>query len=190
MRMIDIEKLSDIEKKDFFNDFSMVEDYVKLSMSEKRFEHSKSVAETARMLAVSAKVDSDKAYLAGLLHDICKEMPKEDQFAILKEYDPDKMNYPVGAIHGYTAKYFLKNLYSDIDEEVLDAIYNHTICEHKTKLNMIIYIADKREPLRQIEDGLLEYAFIDLESAYRALVDDVEKYLKDKGNENCIRSCI
>ena len=55
-------------------DFEKYENLIKERLSEHRFIHSMNVAKRARELALLNGVDPDKAYLAGILHDITKEM--------------------------------------------------------------------------------------------------------------------
>ena len=45
---------------------------LKSRMNEHRFEHSLNVAERAVFLAEKNGADPEKAYFAGLIHDICK----------------------------------------------------------------------------------------------------------------------
>ena len=68
-------------------------------------------------------------------------------------------------------------------------LFKSTICESRDKLSIILYIADKREPLRNINDGILDIAYIDLFKAYRLLRWDVKKYLEEN-NERFIETCI
>ena len=53
--------------------------FLKNRLSQKRYTHSLNVAEECRRLAVKYGEDPDKAYYAGLLHDICKEIPADEQ---------------------------------------------------------------------------------------------------------------
>ena len=48
-------------------------------LSKKRFVHSMNVADESYRLSFIYGENPDKAYLAGLLHDICKELPPEEQ---------------------------------------------------------------------------------------------------------------
>ena len=48
---------------------------LKKKLSKNRYIHSVNVANQAKELAEKYDEDCEKAYLAGLLHDICKEMP-------------------------------------------------------------------------------------------------------------------
>ena len=53
--------------------------FLKKRLSKKRFIHSLNVADEAYKLAGMYGEDPDKAYLAGLLHDVCKESPTAEQ---------------------------------------------------------------------------------------------------------------
>ncbi len=48
--------------------------YLKENLSQKRYQHSLNVAAECRKLAEKYGEDPDKAYFAGLLHDVCKEL--------------------------------------------------------------------------------------------------------------------
>ena len=54
-------------------------------MSEYRFLHSCAVAEQARHLAEIWGADPEKAFIAGMVHDICKDMPKEEQLKYITD---------------------------------------------------------------------------------------------------------
>ena len=159
---------------------------VEAMMSKKRFEHSLSVAKTCKMLAKYHHVDQRKAYLAGLLHDVTKELPEEFHDSYLRYYDKDKLSYPLPIKHSFSASYYLKDKLGLSDSDVLQAIYNHTICSSNDRLCRIIYIADKREPLRGIDDGIMEIAKKDLHGAYEKLQQDVKAYLQKRGTDGHI----
>ncbi len=181
---IDNFRLLNSKQRSFIlNDDQLLSDLVRTNMSEKRFRHSLGVAKLAMELAIKHHVNIHQAYLAGLLHDISKEFPEQWQDEYLKYYDKDKLNAPEGVKHSYTAKYYLKEKLGFNDKDVLNAIYNHTICESNAKLAKIIYIADKREEGRHIDDDIVEMAFIDLDKAFHKLEENVADYLKE-GNIN------
>ena len=68
--------------------------YLKEILSQKRYQHSLNVAAECRKLAVKYGEDPDKAYYAGLLHDICKEMPAEEQKALVLESGSTRPSRP------------------------------------------------------------------------------------------------
>lgn len=178
-------------RKKYINDIEILKSMIKSNVSEHRYLHSLSVADTCKALAKTNNVDEDKAYLAGLLHDCCKF--SDDKLYILEEYlkyyDPKKLNGITGAYHSWVGKYYLKEKLNFHDKDIINAIYNHTICDSNDKLSIILYIADKREPLRNIDDGILELAHTDLMKAYRLLKYDVKKYLEEN-NERFVETSV
>lgn len=61
-------------------------DIIKPMLTQKRFEHSLNVSEEAVKLAKKYGADTEKAELAGLLHDILKDTPPEKQLKILADF--------------------------------------------------------------------------------------------------------
>ncbi|MBR2801982.1 MAG: bis(5'-nucleosyl)-tetraphosphatase (symmetrical) YqeK [Erysipelotrichaceae bacterium] len=157
-----------------------VQGMLKEVVKEKRYRHSLSVAETAEMLAKKHHVDPQKAYLAGLLHDMAKSFSEEENDAWLRCYDPEQLSAPAGIKHGYVACYYLQHVCLFRDADILEAIYHHSDGDCRSKLAQILYIADKREPLRGLEDGILQYAEKDLYGACRKLKGKVAEYLGEK----------
>ena len=176
--------LSTEEREELIKDYDALKIMIRKNLSERRYLHSLSTADTCRELARCHGVDEEKAYLCGLLHDCCKYDDKDDPKVLmesyLKKYDPEKLNGLYPAYHSWVAPYYLKEKLGFADEEVLNAIYNHTICTSTDKLSLILFIADKREPRRGIEDGILELAKQDLEKAYEVLNENIKEYLESR----------
>ena len=59
---------------------------VKKHLSEKRFYHSQCVAKSAAELARRYGADVERARLAGILHDIMKDTPPQEQLKIIEKY--------------------------------------------------------------------------------------------------------
>lgn len=177
-------------RKMILNDEELIKIMLKKNLSDRRYNHSLSVAKLARELAIIHHVNPEKAYIAGLLHDCTKNFDDDFHDNYLKYYDPDKLNMPKGIKHSYTAKYYLKEMLNYHDKDVLNAIYNHTICNSRDKLSIILYISDKREPLRNIDDDILDIAYKDLYQAYTKLKWDVERYILENKNERFIENSI
>lgn len=95
---------------------------IKKQLSSKRYEHSVRVAETAVKLARLHGCDEEKAEIAGLLHDYCKEYPKEEQVRIAVEQhllsSREDLLMPQ-VLHGPVASYILKQEGLVDDESVL-----------------------------------------------------------------------
>ncbi|MBR4461846.1 MAG: bis(5'-nucleosyl)-tetraphosphatase (symmetrical) YqeK [Erysipelotrichaceae bacterium] len=177
------------ERKQVINDPKLLSVMVQKNLNEHRFMHSVSVAECAAKLALRYHLDPKKAYIAGLLHDCTKGFPENFHDRYFRYYDPEKISYPSGVKHSFSAKYYLKEKLNFHDKDILNAIYNHTICSSRDKLSLILFICDKREPLREIDDDIIELAFTDLYLAYDLLDHDVERYLNER-NERFVKSGI
>ena len=180
-------------RKKILNDPELLKPLIAKNMKASRYKHSLSVAQVCKDLAKKHHVDPDKAYMAGLLHDVCK-FPNDEESKELEEYlryyDPDKLNGAKGIYHSWVAPYYLREKTNFHDRDILNAIYNHTICNSRDKLSMILYIADKREPLRGIDDDILKIAEKDLKKAFEMLNKDVERYIKEVKNERFVENSI
>ena len=159
----DFYKLTSKQRKYILNDFEVLEDLVKTNLSEYRYIHTLGVAKLAKELACYHNIDPNKAYMAGLFHDLTKELSNEQQDEYLRYYDPDKLNYPEKVKHSFTCKYYLRD----------------TICNSNDKLSLILHVADKREENRHIDDEVVEIAKYDLKKAIRTLK---EKWEEAKNN--------
>ncbi len=127
----------------------MYEKYVTLiqeRLSDYRFHHSMCVADKARELALHHGLDGDKAYLAGILHDITKEMPNEEQIALIERYDHplsyvERGNHRV--FHQMSGAVYVRHILGIEDEEIIGGIRYHTTGrENMTLFEIIIYLAD------------------------------------------------
>ena len=68
-------------------DYAKFIEILKSRLTDKRFYHSLCVADEAKRLAIKYKADPEKAYLAGLLHDVTKNTEKNEQLLLMKEFD-------------------------------------------------------------------------------------------------------
>lgn len=123
----------------------------------KRFNHSLSVARKAFYLAnkhYNDEVLSEKAFLAGLIHDYCKYVKENEYNKVIKDnnlniiYDERVRS----VYHGMLAPYFVRIELNINDEEILKAIEWHvTGRENMSPLEKIIYVSDYVEDLREGE---------------------------------------
>lgn len=161
-----------------------LETWVQSSMSEKRFKHSKSVADLSMQLAICHQVDPDLAYRSGLLHDLCKEWPLEKLVAYMQCYDPDLLDQPMALYHGYVVRHYLSRIFSHIDKALLVAVSHHVTGTTCSKLAMIVYLADKLDPSRGYDSSeQIASAKVNLMAAYRQAQIEQASYIK-KENQN------
>ncbi len=148
-----------------------MKEQLKKVLDEKRYKHSIGVAEEAKRLAALYGADTDKAYLAGLLHDCAKGYSISEQVELCKKngvkLDSETLNCPA-AIHGFLGAELAKTEYGIDDADVLNSIKYHTVGNAKmTLLEKIVYIADMTEKSRDFDgaDELREAVNRDLDEA-------------------------
>ncbi|MBQ3133716.1 MAG: nicotinate (nicotinamide) nucleotide adenylyltransferase [Clostridia bacterium] len=115
-------------------------------LSPYRFEHSLAVAEEAKRLALLWGADPQKAYTAGLLHDILKDASREEQQQIARTFDVTFDAVEQGAPklwHARLAPVFLENILGVTDPEILGAVRYHTTAKAgMSLLETLIFLAD------------------------------------------------
>lgn len=130
--------------------------FLKKRLSEKRFVHSMNVADESVRLAILNGVDPDRAYFAGLMHDCCKEIPKEEQLSLAL-----KCKFPISDVelsapkthHGIAGAVYLEEHFGISDDEILSAVRYHTVAKgNMTLLEKIVYMADLISSERSFDD--------------------------------------
>ncbi len=128
---------------------------LKERLSEKRYRHSLSVQEEAVRLAKRYGADREKASLAGLLHDVMKDVPRDEQLKYCRDNDIMLTLFEEKEpklLHAVTGAHYLRNALGIGDQEVLLAVRYHTTGRAgMSLLEKIIYLADFVEPLRSFE---------------------------------------
>lgn len=131
-------------------------DYLRSNLSKKRYNHSVNVANAAVKLAERYNEDRDKAYIAGLLHDIAKEMPVIEQLDLVTHSDLNVSPVEMQAIplfHAIAGAELIQKLFDINDSAIIYAIRYHTVaCKDMSKLSQIIYLADLISEDRDYKD--------------------------------------
>ena len=130
---------------------------LKSRMNEHRFAHSLNVAERAVFLAEKYGADQKKAEFAGLVHDICKGIPNEEQLSIIKnagiELDEDTLKSPA-LWHSIAGAVYCEHELGVTDKDVLNAVRYHTSGRGKMSiLEKVIYMADLTSAERNYPDA-------------------------------------
>ncbi|MBQ2941790.1 MAG: nicotinate-nucleotide adenylyltransferase [Clostridia bacterium] len=182
--------LSYIKEKGLYKEsLSEIIKKLKGTLKESRFRHTLGVADTAVALAKHYGADTDKAYLAGLLHDSAKNFTDDELFALCDKYniplsEDDRKAPPI--IHSYVGAAIAEVEYGIEDKEILDAIYYHTTgSEDMSLLSKIIFVSDMTEPGRKDFPGLSEIRrlmYEDIDKALVASMDATISYAKMKGS--------
>ena len=118
----------------------------KRNLSGKRYRHTVNVAKLAKKLAKQYGADEEKAEIAALLHDICKEKPKSELLQMLRDnaiMTQNAAEKPQGVWHAAAGMVYAEQELGIEDREILDAIRFHTSGRPgMTLLDKIIYMAD------------------------------------------------
>ena len=123
-----------------------ITDLIKERLSKKRYHHSLNVADSAKELAKRWGEDTKRAYLGGLVHDICKELPKPQQLEMARhssealtaeeELVPALWHAPAGEVYCRTELGIQ-------DEDLLMAVRFHTVGRAGMSLiEEVIFLAD------------------------------------------------
>ncbi len=149
---------------------------VRRALPEEVRRHSLGVAETAARLAARHGVAPERAYLAGLVHDLAKPLPGEELLRVaaasgimadeIQFHAPYLLHGPVGAV-------MAQREFGLDDPELLRAVANHTTgVPGMGDLELVVYLADAVEPGRRYAgvEQLREAAQGDLDEAVLAAV--------------------
>lgn len=164
-----------------------IKEYAEKVLTRKRFAHTVSVADEAKRLALIWREDAEKAYIAGLAHDIAKEISGNEAVAMLAEfgYTPDETErLNTALLHGPLAAYMAEAKFGIKDRDILNAIRFHTTGRpDMSVLEKIIFVADFAEPLRPYPQAaeIRSLAEENLDKAVLTQADYVIKFIIDGG---------
>ena len=135
-----------------------IETAAREALSTERFLHSKNTALLAQDLCRRFGIDPAAGYLAGIAHDLAKQLDGRQMLKLAKsdgreitELEKSRLNL----LHGRAAAVLLKERFCIHNKDVLEAVAVHTSGnENMGPLAKVIYIADKVEVSRNIEPAL------------------------------------
>jgi len=168
-------------------DENRAEEIIRARLSENRYRHSMRVASVAREMARAFGLDENKAGLAGIVHDYAKGVPGYELLALAREHNlledevetrsPDLLHASVGA-------FLLQQEQGLADEEILDAVRNHTLGRvGMTDLEKVLFLADMIEPGRDYPgiERLRCLAWRDLNEGMIQAIELTLRYCMDRG---------
>ena len=125
-------------------------------LNEKRYYHSLCVADEAKRLALKYGADPEKMYLAGLLHDITKNISDNEQLQTFKKFgimlSVAEKSSPL-IWHAMTGALVVENELRIIDEDIISSIRYHTTGKaNMTLCQKIIFVADLTSADRNYPD--------------------------------------
>lgn len=163
-----------------------IKQWLEANLDNERYEHSLGTAECAAKLAKKFKLNEEKAYLAGLIHDCAKCLPKNECNEILCKLELCEGEFEnCKTHHAPIGKYKATEIFGIDDNEILSAIRWHTLGrKDMTEFEKIIFLADKIEsrtrpleytaPITKIleeENGLNKALLVCYKNTIKSLVD-------------------
>lgn len=137
-----------IEKSIIIDELNQLSDYRRI--------HSLNVSQEAVRLAQKYGADAEKAEIAGLLHDITKEMDDEAQLKIIKDGGivlsaVEKASPQL--YHAISASVYVQTRFGIEDEDICNAIRYHTTARaNMSLLEKVIFLADFTSADRKFDD--------------------------------------
>lgn len=129
--------------------YTEILNWLKNNLNEERYFHTLGTAECAKELANKFNLNSEKAYIAGLLHDCAKCFSNEKLLDIIHQHlnveECEMLNYKT--LHAPVSAYIAEKEFQIDDKEILSAIRWHTLGKlDMTDFEKIVFLADKIEP--------------------------------------------
>ena len=118
---------------------------LKSVVPKKRLRHMIGVEKASIYLAEINGYDTEKAGLAGLLHDYAKKLSDQEFLQLIDKYHLDSQlkNWGNNVWHGMVGIYKIQEDLGLQDQEILRAIEIHTVgSSHMSTLDKIVYVAD------------------------------------------------
>lgn len=148
-------------------------------IGEKRFLHSIGVMNMSEKLAIHYNADVNRAKLIGLMHDMAKDLSKDEKIQYVKDNNINYTSIELQSyeiLHGKIAADMCKKKYN-FDDEMCEAIAIHTTGkENMTILEKILFIADKIDKTRKYE-GVEEIRKLAFESLDKAIIKNIDATL-------------
>lgn len=169
---------------------------IKSLLTEQRFNHSLEVAHLAYKVAAVNGLDPEKAYIAGILHDIGKDVFDEEKRAIMERLFSEDLDLPPFAYHQFVGSFIATQDFEIEDELILNAIkYHATGRDGMSWLEKVVYACDKIEPTRGFDSSDLikammenyDLGFITVLKANKEFLENNRKDINNRLTFNCFK---
>jgi predicted HD superfamily hydrolase involved in NAD metabolism len=136
-------------------DYEIAASVARSRLSRQMVEHSERVADLAEEIASAYGLDTSEARIAGVLHDLARELPETELLAIANRLgiEVSDVDRAVPALlHARVGAGIASEQIPGLSASVLRAIESHTCGASEMRpLDMAVYIADSIEPGRTYE---------------------------------------
>lgn len=172
------------------------DELIKSRLKPNRYVHSKNVAKKAAELGKMFGCDENRLYLAGLLHDICKNDTNENILNLFDEFGIilDNVTKSTPKLwHAIAGAVYVEKILKINDKDVISAIRWHTTGKpDMTDFEKIIFLADFISDERDydgveiirksVKNGLDEAVFVALRESIKWLCEDENALQTDSVN--------
>lgn len=169
-----------VRKKGLFNPYAKyAQKLVEYGLKRKRIEHSYGVAVCAARLAKLYGANVHDAIVAGLLHDIAKNVNIEDYKGKV-----DTSDFPLPTMHAPIGAYIAKKEFG-VSDDIANAICSHTTGDdNMSLLGEIVYLADKTEQYRTYDEVFYIRYLCEVNRNYAMYytVTESDKFIKKKSS--------
>jgi len=156
-------------------------------LNEKRYYHSLCVADTAKELALIYGENSEKAYFAGLIHDIMRNETEENMRQYMNDNKillDDATNKSLVLWHAFLGADYISRTLGVTDADIINSVRYHTTArKNMSMLEKIIFLADCSSADRNYwnVDEIRVIIRADINKAMYEVLDFTVNDLKNKG---------
>ncbi len=168
--------------------YNEIKNYLEKNVSQIRLEHSMATSGMCSYLCNLFGFDATPGKLAGIAHDIARELPDDEKIALaLKdsyETTPYEIDHPV-LLHGRAGAVLLHEQFGITDEAILQAVRWHTTGHTDMgDLGKILFVADYIEPGRKhIDEAYRQKLYkMNLNAMVLDVLSREISYLRNSGN--------
>ena len=174
------------ENEGLLEKIANIENAARASLDFEKFIHSRNTALLSWDLCRRFGLESQKGYLAGIAHDMCKYVNEKELIRLAHEDGKSlsklEQKKP-SLLHARAAAVILQKSFGISDKDILDAIRYHTTgVEDMKDLAKVVYIADKIEVSRTgVDPALREMSKkSDLDTLFSAVLNNTVSYLRSR----------
>lgn len=161
-------------------ELSVWNERIKAMVKPKRYGHVMRVAALSYAIAEANGLDADRAFTAGLLHDVARDLSGAELLRLAPAECSQDACHAL-AVHGRAGRALLGR-WGYQDREVLEAVEDHTTGPRVgNPLSKVVYVADVSEPGRGVNADIRELAFTDLDAALEKAIFSKVEYLQGRG---------
>lgn len=180
--------MTDFVDLDYEDKIKYYKSCLKERLSKNRYHHSICVANEAKALAKKNNYDEKRAYIAGLVHDVCKEDSIKKQLELMsrcKTFIDDTEMTTEALYHAVAGSVFIEEEFKIIDVDIQNAVRYHTVGrEGMSTLEKIVYLADLVSVDRTYSD-VKKYRKLAQKDLDIGMLEALKYSIKSRVNKEC-----